>query len=384
MNTKCPVQGGKMTHSMDGDVIGELYSLSGHIDCLPRMIELVARAVGADAARIGLPPDLVGGGMPFLDFNVDPFFSGQYLEHWTERDLWFQGHQRLRSVARGPVIAPHRELVDRATLHRSDFYSDFLAAQNFDSVAVLDLDALGEGPATGCSVALLNMKGHEELSRRDLDGHRALFQHLHRVIYLTTELERSKTMRSALLHGLEAAGVAMAFLAASGKVVFMTRDFRSAIDGWIQVQSNELRSPFPGVNDSLRHAIRAAVLRGGRADVVSMGRGRSRHALLLRIFPMPESLASSTCDAGIRAIIQVHDPERIRVPDWAMLNDLFGLTRAEVRLCQGLHRGLTVMDYCTGQGISQATARSQLHSVFQKTGTGRQSELIALLASLSP
>jgi len=66
-----------------------------------------------------------------------------------------------------------------------------------------------------------------------------------------------------------------------------------------------------------------------------------------------------------------------------VLEKMFGLTPAEARAAIQITRGDTPADIARGGGVSIATVRSQLASVFAKTQTGRQAELVALLARVS-
>ena len=54
----------------------------------------------------------------------------------------------------------------------------------------------------------------------------------------------------------------------------------------------------------------------------------------------------------------------------------FGLTGAEELLLMSLTTGLTIEEHCMARGTAISTARSQLHSIFAKTETDRQSELM--------
>lgn len=71
-----------------------------------------------------------------------------------------------------------------------------------------------------------------------------------------------------------------------------------------------------------------------------------------------------------------------RVPDTAMLNGLFDLTPAEARLVQTLANGLTINQAAGDMDLSVTTLRTQLRSVFAKTGTSRQTELSRLIGSM--
>ena len=58
------------------------------------------------------------------------------------------------------------------------------------------------------------------------------------------------------------------------------------------------------------------------------------------------------------------------------------LTPAEARIALGIARGNALSVIAEAHGISVATARTQLKSVFAKTGTHRQAQLAALMAGM--
>jgi len=64
---------------------------------------------------------------------------------------------------------------------------------------------------------------------------------------------------------------------------------------------------------------------------------------------------------------------------WQLFKKQYHLTPAEVRLCSSLADGLTLNHYCRIWKVAVSTARSQLHTVFGKTFTRRQSDLLRLI-----
>ena len=58
----------------------------------------------------------------------------------------------------------------------------------------------------------------------------------------------------------------------------------------------------------------------------------------------------------------------------------YGLTPAEQRLASQLVSGVSLAEAAAKMGIGYETARAQLKSIFVKTGTHRQAELVALIA----
>jgi len=62
--------------------------------------------------------------------------------------------------------------------------------------------------------------------------------------------------------------------------------------------------------------------------------------------------------------------------------DFFGLSAAEARLARAICHGDSVEEYARDQGLCLSTVRTQLSSVFNKTGTERQAMLVRLIAGI--
>ena len=87
--------------------------------------------------------------------------------------------------------------------------------------------------------------------------------------------------------------------------------------------------------------------------------------------------------ADAKVLVVVHDTARRRGADLDMLVAVFGLTDAEARLASALSAGHSLESAAATLGIRQATARSELKSVFHKLRVNRQQDLVRLLTSLS-
>jgi DNA-binding CsgD family transcriptional regulator len=78
-------------------------------------------------------------------------------------------------------------------------------------------------------------------------------------------------------------------------------------------------------------------------------------------------------------MITLHDSNHYSLQQWLLFKKQFNLTPAEARLCRSFADGLTLNDYCEQWKVATCTARSQLHSVFGKTSTHSQSNLLRLI-----
>jgi DNA-binding CsgD family transcriptional regulator len=82
------------------------------------------------------------------------------------------------------------------------------------------------------------------------------------------------------------------------------------------------------------------------------------------------------------AMVLLHDPRRRLQLDPFMVAAAFDLTPAESQLAVSLAQGMSVNEVAIARGVSIETVRSQVKSIFAKTGTSQQSELVSLLATL--
>ena len=67
------------------------------------------------------------------------------------------------------------------------------------------------------------------------------------------------------------------------------------------------------------------------------------------------------------------------MPQTAFLKNRFGLTPAEARVVLRLLSGDSLRAAAKALGVQYETVRTHLMSIFQKTGTRRQAELVILV-----
>jgi DNA-binding CsgD family transcriptional regulator len=87
---------------------------------------------------------------------------------------------------------------------------------------------------------------------------------------------------------------------------------------------------------------------------------------------------------GLRPVVMLlfYHPGSAPAIDSSLLYAVFGLTPAECRIATLLAEGLSLKQIAQVQGTQHETVRKQLRSIYQKTSTNRQPELIRLLLHL--
>lgn len=119
-----------------------------------------------------------------------------------------------------------------------------------------------------------------------------------------------------------------------------------------------------------------------QANVLTLGRSIPGRHLQLWGAPLRKSGTSVTTEESPWAVLLVADPdEEIPLPAH-ILKSMYGLTATEARLAEALVNGLSVEQFAKKSKTSYNTARSHLKSIFVKTRTNRQVDLVRLLSKL--
>ena len=114
-----------------------------------------------------------------------------------------------------------------------------------------------------------------------------------------------------------------------------------------------------------------------RPLILQLANEETREVLLFSCFRLSEP---KTADLNVaRFLIKLRDPYRQLNNQLELFIEQCNLTRAEGRLCSALADGLTLNDYCAYWNIRISTTRSQLSSIFYKTQTKGQLDLLRLI-----
>jgi DNA-binding CsgD family transcriptional regulator len=151
-----------------------------------------------------------------------------------------------------------------------------------------------------------------------------------------------------------------------------------AFDGKLQCRIGSNHARF----DSAVAAALDADTSESKGGWVRIERSSSRRALMALVAP----LISSESPFGAiepKALVIIGDAADALAVEEEALHDLFSLTQAEARLACALSGGHSIESAAALFGVQSATIRSELKSVFRKTGVNRQQDLVRLITSLS-
>jgi len=142
------------------------------------------------------------------------------------------------------------------------------------------------------------------------------------------------------------------------------------------MRDRRARSVFNGFLDRLRTATDLDAL--AVAPIVIRREGRL--PIVIRVLPVDGAARSPFL--GARAILILSGVDEGEAEQLAVLRQAFGLTPSEAKIALYLADGKSLEEAAQEMAIAHETTRSHLKSIFRKTATHRQGELVALVARL--
>jgi DNA-binding CsgD family transcriptional regulator len=264
---------------------------------------------------------------------------------------------RARGLPPGAVGA-HSDLMATDALERSEYGADWMRPQRL-------LHGLGAlfRPEGGVMTAICMMRSPAE-DDYDADERRAfetIVPHLDRASRIVRRAGADAVAAAAGRLALERLGMAAVLFDRHG----CPRDANRAGEALLRGHATA---------PSLRRALRS-VIDTRQSRTVTLPLGPESAAVEASLLPVSAPAAfGAPRDAALLLVRDAHEPPATV----AGLAEVFALTRAERRLLEALAAGETLAGYCDLAGVTRNTAKSQLASLFQKTGTSRQAELVRL------
>jgi DNA-binding CsgD family transcriptional regulator/PAS domain-containing protein len=305
-----------------------------------------------------------------------------YAERYWEFDEWTRrGIPRLASgkVLIGSEIWPEPEF------HRSVFYNEFLKQFDLDicSVAAIGIASI---PGNFDALSIFRGNSDQEFTAENIVLLSMLRPHIQIALATRSRLSTLEAKVADLENGFNSIESAVVLLDRTGRVVLVNDRALSILDQeqCLALRKSRLVAPNREEGATLRGLIIKAIatatfkgLDGGGA--MPLGRA-GKKPLQLLVAPL-RSIGAALPGRAVVAVF-LSDPERNLAVPAEVLRTLFGLTRAEARLAISLLDGHSLSESAELNSVSRETVKSQIASVFLKTGARGQTDLVRLLARL--
>lgn len=350
----------------------------------PEALDAISHCVGSPrAVMYSVRPD-DGSVLEFRSHNVDPAYGGRYLSYYHQVDPWLECAAYLDSKRplRGTEIVP--DIAMRQTEH----YNDFLKPQDIRFL----LTGFTDKTSTRMDIlSVFHRVRQDDFNDRSVRVFEILIDHVSQALNVERTLDGARACSRGLGAALDSVPRAIVLLNSGGAVVYANAAadrLLSAADG-LSVSGGRLEATSPGARKSLDRLLRDAADAPFRTRhqrrLTKVPRISGRHPYVVRAAPIestPDIADVNDLPESPRLLVTISDPEdRHPVPTAGELQVIYGLTPAEANLAVELSGGATLARVAERQGIAVSTVRKYLRSVFDKTGTHRQAELVQRLVT---
>ncbi len=359
----------------DAILLGLLYDTVGNPTGWHPFLDSLTKDSYFNRAALSLHDTALPCGEIGAQVNIDDATVEAYARHYAAVNPW------LARPAERPlgVVLTTEHVVPHADLLKTEYYHDFCRPQGIDLAVGL---TVVEDGTRSMVVSAMGRRNDLERDRHIMGRLSRLAPHLVRVAQLNRQLVTLETRTISAEAALDRLGTAVFVVNVTGHVVHFNsaaqqiiaaRDGLSIINKKLSAASlDETETVLRLVAEAIRASFSIETTPGG---VIRINRPSGRMPYEVLVAPLSYR-ALGHAFTGPLAVVFARDPEAQVVAPMDRLRCLYALTGAEARLAQALLAGDTLDVVGERFGVGKETLRSQLKSVFLKTGTSSQIELI--------
>lgn len=377
--TRCRISGGTPEDLLE--LVGDIYQAGLEPDHWPAVMASMSQVFDADLACIYTPITARPEQSIYLTYNFSSAMEKAYTDYYQRIDEWsgtaLRQHRYIQGyVALGEAIIPQREL------RRTEFYQDFL--RHFDMewiVSTVLFEASPETPATHMTFTRnLGRGAYDDEGIRLVE---LLAPHVRRALLTYWRLNSASLRGNVMESALDHMGFGLVLLDGKGRVLTanpMAETVFRRGDG-LGLHNDRLHADQPQEHEVLTRLIQDACLGMGGDLYIQSGGGMAPYRL--SAIPLTQAPTATAFDlqavaARPKAMLMIHDPASTKQKDGlGLFAAHHRITPAELRVLELLLRDQAPSQIAEQLGVGIRTVRSQLSSLFNKTGARNQRELIA-------
>jgi DNA-binding CsgD family transcriptional regulator len=295
----------------------------------------------------------------------------------TQKQIYFDTHHQQNAlmhsmIRKAPGTVTLSDMVpENDAFQRSEFYNEWCVPQQFNHAAVLTLST-----STGWNGALV-INTRDEVTSEQLAQLRELAPEVQRTVEQWQLSRHYRAAHRSTLAAFDLAGLGALLLDRQGWPLEFNATAQAMIgDGRLPLNGGRLSSLEPVSNRALTHALVQCLSQPapGGLRVPVMG-GDGVLSVLCAAFE-----AGPHASFGQPAIIVIVNDMQGRLRQkLGEIKQQHGLTQAEAELALAVVKTGSRKAAAMLRGVSDATARAQLSSIFDKTGVRKQTDLVRLL-----
>jgi len=366
------------------DIIGSVYDCVLEPRGWSRTLPLISAFGESAASSIVVRDRRSASGTSIFEHGADQSFLRLYFEKLAESRLPAMkqvAFDRIGDVASMTMLAGEREPLN------SDFYIKWVKPLGFrDVIGVLVLKS-------GKRVAWLSVVRSDVQSRfdeNDLHQMELLWPHICRALVISDALDLQTVAAARLEQTVDNLSTGIFLTEDQGRIAYMNSSAEAVLKQGSTLRSRDGRlvAVRPHSRDALSQALAQSM-----AGTVPLATGQHAIALpddegsglIANILPLEWCNGRNPLAAlpGATAVI-IQDPANSAAPPMEAFAALYGLSPAEQRVLGHIAAGQPPQDVADHLGTSVTTVKTHLQKIFAKTNTGRQADLIHLVAKSTP
>ena len=359
-----------------GNVIDRFYEAAAQPALWRTVLHEASIALGAEGAEL----------FPGPQARVRPVYS-EPLDEAIATGLsegWFADNPRvtrgLAALDTGAVITESM-IFSPEELDRLPFNAEFVNRFGFQGFAALSLTSVGP---SGVFLSVERRREQGIFSHREIALLGSMAPHLRRAVQVALQLSEARA--TGMLDCLDVMNCGGILLDALGNAMRLNAPARRHLGRGLALTHGQLTAGHRKANAALQRLIGSVLQPVPAHEAPARGAVAiprpNRRPLIVHAAPVVGSARDVFQRA--KAILTVVDPDEHPEPSEPVLSQAFGLSRSEVRVALELLKGQELKDIAHAHGTTLGTVRTQLKSIYAKTETHRQAELVALLGRMAP
>lgn len=318
----------------------------------------------------------------FAVYGINPARFSDYARH-IDHDPMTEHYKRR----------PNQAITDNMILEPGVFQKSLMYQNVFQPLGIehrLSYVWMGDSLNQSHALGVFREPGSPPFDQADCDRLGEFTPHIRRAIHLQKQFAKIQEERWSALKVLDQMPMGIIVCDHQTRVLFanrMAREIAREADG-LTIHHGELWANRQEDSAALRELVKATV-EGAEADephlggALSLPRTEALNPLHVRVNPIWKNDAPFSIQALSRPVAAVYitDPDRPQETPAELLQRMFGLTPKEALFLHYLTRGLEVAEAADQMGVTQNTARTHLKSLFAKTDTSRQADLVKLVVT---
>lgn len=307
--------------------------------------------------------------------NFDDKARADYRAYYHARNEWYQS----AAWRTPPFVGRGEEIVDYRRFEKTEFCADWCPR-----VGIYHMIG-GFTPIRHDVVAVCGVHASRAAGPFDDDSKRLfgmVLRHLGRVFQIADYLGVLLHGQSVALRVLEGLRVGVMLVDCACRPLMANAVANRLLKSsrWFSAHGGRVRPVHPAAVAEFERGVALAVSASAGAALASGGILSLRDPLDSNLAVLIAPFRSmELCFGPMQpaAAIIFMDPEAATAPAARNIAEVYGLTQAEGRLVATLARGRSLVGAARENGVSLNTAKTQLRSVFLKTGYSRQADLVA-------